>query len=180
MAKFGIYSLANDVVYDQLVALLNSIERNCGLDIPVCIIPYDNRLERVKEEISKRKNVTLFGDEESIQRWESFANEVWSAHPRNQQPKSSRPSWYGGHLIRKFVAFDGEFDKFVFYDGDSLAMKPVDDVCEKLEEYDFVFDDWEHTKSQANAALNIPLIEATGIFTKAEIQSKLHCSSFFG
>lgn len=36
-AKRGIYTLANDVVLDQLVALLNSIERNVGKDIPVCV-----------------------------------------------------------------------------------------------------------------------------------------------
>jgi hypothetical protein len=35
----GIYTLANDVVYDQLVALLNSIEANVSPNIPVCIIP---------------------------------------------------------------------------------------------------------------------------------------------
>ena len=29
MEKLGIYTLANDVVFDQLVALLNSIEKKC-------------------------------------------------------------------------------------------------------------------------------------------------------
>ena len=47
----GIYTLANDHVYDQLVALLNSIEVNIGIDIPVCIIPFDHQLERVQQEI---------------------------------------------------------------------------------------------------------------------------------
>ncbi|MEQ8973540.1 MAG: hypothetical protein RIE73_24505 [Coleofasciculus sp. C1-SOL-03] len=48
MSSFGIYTLANDAVYHQLVALLNSIEVNVSPDIPVCVIPYDERLERVK------------------------------------------------------------------------------------------------------------------------------------
>lgn len=47
----GIYVLANDIVFDQLVAFLNSIEANAGKPYPVCIIPYDNRLEQVKDEI---------------------------------------------------------------------------------------------------------------------------------
>ncbi|MCX7596530.1 MAG: methionine synthase, partial [Fischerella sp.] len=34
MKPFGIYTLANDPVYDQLVALLNSIERNVSAEIP--------------------------------------------------------------------------------------------------------------------------------------------------
>lgn len=176
----GIYTLANDVVYDQLVALLNSIEVNISADIPVCIIPYDQRLDLVKQELESRKNVTLFENWESIQRWEDFAREVWAAHPRNQEPKSSRPSWYNGHLQRKFAAFDGVFDKFIFFDGDSLAMKPVDDVLQKLETHDFVFDDWEHIKPISRAALNIPLIEKTGLYKDADIRPKLHCSSFFG
>lgn len=180
MNNFGIYTLANDVVYDQLVALLNSIEKNVGSDIPVCIIPYDERLEKVKQEISSRKNVTIYDNSEVIERWEDFANQVWAAHPREQQPKSSRPSWYKGHLQRKFVAFEGIFDQFVFYDGDSLAMKPVTDVIKKLETYDFVFDDWEHIKPPAVAALNISVIEKTGLYTEADIRPKLHCSSFFG
>lgn len=179
MAAFGIYTLANDIVFDQLVALLNSIEANIGSDIPVCVIPFDDRLSRVKQEISKRPNVTLFEDESSIQRWENFARQFALSHPEVQQERS-HPRWYQGKLHRKFVAFDGSFERFVFFDADSLAMKPIKDVFEKLDTYDFVFDDWEHTKSQDKAALNIPLISATGKFTEAQIQPKLHCSSFFG
>lgn len=180
MEAFGIYTLANDIVFDQLVALLNSIEANIGCDIPVCIIPFDNRLNRVKQEISLRPNVSLFEDASSIDRWENFARRFASVHPRAQQTQQLHPRWYGGKLHRKFVAFDGPFEQFVFFDADSLAMKPIKDVQEKLETNDFVFDDWEHTKSRDKAALNIPLIEATGIFTEAEIQPLLHCSSFFG
>ncbi|NDJ25131.1 methionine synthase [Nostoc sp. B(2019)] len=180
MESFGIYTLANDVVYDQLVALLNSIEMNVSADIPVCIIPYDERLDRVKQEVNSRKNVMLFENWDVIQCWEEFAHQVWAAHPRERETKASRPSWYKSHLQRKFVAFEGVFDKFVFYDGDSLAMKPATDVIEKLEKYDFVFDDWEHLKNRNVAALDISVIEKTGLYTETDIRPKLHCSSFFG
>ena len=60
MKDFGIYTLANDAIYDQLVALLNSIELNIGTSIPICIIPFDHRLQRIKDEVSQRSNVTLF------------------------------------------------------------------------------------------------------------------------
>jgi hypothetical protein len=65
----GIYTLANDNVYDQLVALLNSITANYSKTIPVCVIPYDDKIEKVKEEIRKRKNVFLFDDKKII--WKS-------------------------------------------------------------------------------------------------------------
>jgi len=180
MSSFGIYTLANDAVYDQLVALLNSIEVNVSPDIPVCVIPYDERLDRVKQELQCRPNVTLFDNWDSIQRWEDFAQQVWAAHPRASQKNLRGTRWYGGHLQRKFSAFDGAYDKFVFYDGDSLAMKPLDDLIEKLDTYDFVFDDWEHKKPTPFAALNISMIEASGFGTEADIRPQLHCGSFFG
>ncbi|ACK67699.1 conserved hypothetical protein [Rippkaea orientalis PCC 8801] len=179
MTSKGIYILANDVVYDQLIALLNSIEANVSNLFPICVIPYDDRLEKVKAEIKNRPNLTLFDNQDSIERWEDFANKVWSAHPRNKESKISRPNWYKGHLQRKFVAFDGKFDHFVFYEADNLAMKPIEDVFEKLQNYDFIFNDWEHRKPTPIAALNIPLIEATSSYTEADIRPKIHDASFF-
>lgn len=180
MNSQGIYTLANDTVYNQFVALLNSIEANVSSTIPICVIPFDQRLDRVKQEIDSRANVTLFDNWSSIQRWEDFAKQVVKAHPRAIETKLSHPRWYGGSLHRKFAAFDGPFEQFVFYDGDSLAMKQLDDVFEKLEIYDFIFDDWEHKKPETVAALNISHIEKAGFYSQQEIRSKLHCSSFFG
>ncbi|MEH2339347.1 Npun_R2821/Npun_R2822 family protein [Nostoc sp.] len=180
MDNFGIYTLANDVVFDQLVALLNSIEANVSADIPICIIPYDERLDLVRQEVNSRKNVILFDNWDLIQRWEEFVHQVWAAHPREKETKLSRSSWYKSHLQRRFVAFEGIFDKFVFYDADSLAMKPLNNVIDKLETSDFVFDDWEHLKDRPVAALNISVIEQTGLYTEADIRSNMHCSSFFG
>ncbi|MEH2136040.1 Npun_R2821/Npun_R2822 family protein [Nostoc sp.] len=180
MDSFGIYTLANDVVFDQLVALLNSIEVNISADIPICIIPYNDQLDLVRQEVNARKNVILFDNWDVIQRWEEFAHQVWAAQSSKKETKLSRSSWYKSHLQRKFVSFEGIFDKFVFYDSDSLAMKPLNNVINKLETYDFIFDDWEHVKDEAVAALNIPVIEQTGLYTEADIRSKLHCSSFFG
>ena len=179
MDAYGIYTLANDTVYEQLIALLNSIEANVSPDIPVCIIPYNDRLDKVKQELKNRPKVTLFDNWDSIQRWEEFAHQVWAAHPRASKSRLSRPNWYKGHLQRKFVAFDGIFEQFVFYEADNLAMKPVDDVWEKLKDYDFVFDDWEHKKPTPVAALNIPLIEASTPYREADIRPKIHDASFF-
>ncbi|WP_373527575.1 Npun_R2821/Npun_R2822 family protein [Nostoc sp.] len=179
MKAVGIYTLANDTVFDQLVALLNSIEVNVSQDIPICVIPYNNQLEKVNQEINSRKNVALFENRESMQRWDNFANEVWAVHPAAKQGRLSRNSWHRSPLLRKLCTFDGEFEKFVFYDADSLAMKPLTNLLDKLDSYDFVFDDWEHKKSRENTALNLSIIEKTGLYKEEDIHSKLHCSSFF-
>lgn len=181
MQPFGIYTLANDVVYDQLVALLNSIEINLSQDIPVCIIPYDHQLEKIKQEVACRPNLTIFECQSSIQYWEDFYRQVWNAHPKAHQKIQGHPKWYKkNNLFRKMCTFDGQFEKFVFYDADSLAMSPLDRVLDKLENYDFVFDDWEHKKPTPVASLNFSLIENEISLSEEQVRSKIHCSSFFG
>jgi hypothetical protein len=103
----GIYILANDIVYDQLVALLNSIDQNIGLHIPICVIPYDNRLTKVIKEIESRPNVTLFDNLSVLEKWDKFIEEIWEHHPRAKEPKYKRPNWYKGFVHRKFCAFQG-------------------------------------------------------------------------
>lgn len=179
MLSRGIYTLANDTVYDQLVALLNSIEKNIGSDIPVCVIPYNDRLEKTQKEIDSRPQVTLFNNSQSLARWDSFVNEVWEYHSQASKPLE-RPAWYKGFVHRKFAAFDGDFDRFVFFDADSLAIKPLDKIFEKLDVYDLVFDDWEHNKKRFSTELDLEAIkQATGL-SEADIRPKLHCDSFFG
>jgi hypothetical protein len=179
MQPFGIYTLANDAVLDQLIALLNSIEANVG-DIPVCIIPYDDRLTQVEQAIAQRPQVSLFTDAEAIQRWETFAQEIWAAHPQGSRKSSASLVKVRRHAQRRYAAFDGEFEKFVVYDADCLAMKPLDEVFAKLEQYDFVFDDWEHAKPERAAALKFAPIQEALKLTPEEIRSQIHCSSFFG
>ncbi|MBW4611900.1 MAG: methionine synthase [Desmonostoc vinosum HA7617-LM4] len=180
MKSFGIYTLANDAVFDQLVALLNSIEMNVGQDIPVCVIPYNEQLDLVKQELKSRKNVILFEDWQAIQRWDNFVNQLWDNHPRASDSKLTRPGWYKGFVHRKFAAFNGDFDRFVFYDADSLAMKPIDDIYDKLNTYDLVFNDWEHAKPREKTQLNLEILENRTQLTEAELRSKIHCDSFFG
>lgn len=180
MQSRGLYTLANDRVYDQLIALLNSIEANVSSEIPILVIPFNHQIEKILQEIKFRPNVKIFQDLNSIQRWEDFAQQVWAAHP------IARPQWLtrlpakNRGLHRKFVTFDGPFDQFVFYDADSLAMKPIDDIFEKLNTYDFVFNDWEHNKPDGKTALDLALATQAGCYPETQVRTKLHCSSFFG
>lgn len=180
MKTCGIYTLANDTVYDQLVALLNSIEKNIDPCIPVCVIPYNDSLEKVRQEIESRSNVSLFGKIEVLNKWDMFINEVWQAHPREQAPKRTRPGWYQGFVHRKFAAFEGDFDRFIFFDADSLAMKPIDDVLERLDEFDLVFNDWEHAKRDTKTELIPERLASAVECTPNELYPQLHCDSFFG
>ena len=81
----GICTLANDRVYDQVVALLNSIEAILGPEMPVCIYPYNDETEKIAAEIANRPNVQLYNDKDSMQRWDQFFRDVWDAHPTAQE-----------------------------------------------------------------------------------------------
>ncbi|MGG6268045.1 Npun_R2821/Npun_R2822 family protein [Leptolyngbya sp. AN03gr2] len=180
MSSRGIYTLANDVVYDQFIALINSIEANVSTEIPIYVIPYDHRCDRLKQEINTRDNVIFYENKDSIERWDAFTEEVWAAHPITKQASFKRPKWYKSPLMRKMTAFDGPAEEFVFYDADSLAMQPLDKVFAKLHEYDFVFDDWEHAKPTPIAAFNLELVQQATQLSEPEARKKIHCSSFFG
>jgi hypothetical protein len=81
---------------------------------------------------------------------------------------------------RKFAAFEGEFERFVFFDADSLAMKPIDDVFEHLDNVDLVFDDWEHSKRGDKPEILPEKLAEKFHCSVEDIYPQLHCDSFFG
>lgn len=172
--KKGIYTLANDDVYDQLIALINSIRANYDRNIPICIIPYDDKIDKIKS--LKLDNVFLFDDPSSFEKWSNFASEVWN-HERFLSRKTS--AWYhGSNTIRKLCSFDGQFEHFLYIDSDELVMSSLEDCFNKLTEYDCVFDDWEHRKE--NCFLDTELIiRKYPSRTIQDIKTCCHCSDFF-
>ncbi|MEH1950314.1 MAG: Npun_R2821/Npun_R2822 family protein [Nostoc sp.] len=176
----GIYILANDVVYDQLVALLNSIEANAGREIPICIIPYNDQLEKVKVEIASRDNVTLFEDSVSIAYWDNFATQVWQNHSRAQKTwrKWGLPELYRLPMHRKLCGLDGPFDKFIYFDADTLLMGPIDYIYEKLDKYDWVTNDFQY-KSELKYIFDGSPELIQQIFDQEKLHSHIFCAGWF-
>ncbi len=175
----GIYTLANDVVYDELVALLNSLEVNVG-DIPVCVIPYNQQVDKIRAEVARRPLVTLFEDGESIDRWEKFATRAWKAHTRAQQVWQSRglPEVYRIEMHHKFCSFDGPFDQFVYVDADTLALGPLDAVYDKLQDYAWVTNDFQHV-SDIKYIFDAPMEELTQVFSPETLKANIFCAGWF-
>ena len=172
--KKGIYILTNDLVYERLVALLNSIEANYSKDMPVCIIPYDSTIKKVEAEVKKRKNCSVFQDMDSIRRWEEFANQAWSVYSPDIK------HIFGRHKLsnhRKFCTFDGPFDKFAFIDADTILMQPLDFVFEKLNDYDFVVYDYQH--KDPSHVYNVKSPKLFEIFERKRVYSEIFCTGFF-
>ncbi|MBD2082024.1 Npun_R2821/Npun_R2822 family protein [Leptolyngbya sp. FACHB-17] len=176
----GIYTFANDVVFDQLVALLNSIEVNAGRDIPVCIIPFNDQLEKVQAEIARRKNVTLFDQPESIAFWEDFATQAWLSHPTAQRvwKEQGRPTMRRANFHRKFCCFDGQFDRFLYIDADTLLMGSVDPVFEKLDQYDWIVNDYQYL-SDASLIFNTDSEALLEQYSLEKLRANIFCSGFF-
>jgi hypothetical protein len=176
----GIYTLANDVVYDQLIALLNSIEVNAGQELPVYVIPYDDNIEKVRAEIDTRKNVKLFDNAASIARWEEFGSRVCKAHKRSQEMMRKRglPPNFRTQRYRKLCCLDGPFDKFIFFDGDTLLMKPLDEYYNQLDEYDWLTNDFQY-KSDLNYIFNWTEEKVAEVFQRENISNDVFCSGWF-
>jgi hypothetical protein len=176
----GIYILANDVVFDHLVALLNSLEINGAKDIPVCIIPYDDRLTKVRVEITSRHNVTLFENTDSILFWEDFAIQVWTSHAKAQKVWQAK-GWKPVHCLgmhRKFCCFDGPFDKFIYFDCDTLLMGSLDYIYQKLDGFDWVANDFQY-KSDLNYVFDLSSQKLADIFDCERLESQLFCAGWF-
>lgn len=177
----GIYTLANDVVYDQLVAFLNSIEVNVAPDMPICVIPYDNNLEKVRSEIDKRERVTLLDNPDLLGRWEAFSYQVWQAHPH------ALKSWQeqGIDGVRRlganhrYCAFDPDspFHRFAYFDADVLVLNSLDPVFESLNHQDFVVYDFQHKDPSHIYNVNSPKL--FDIFPEKRIRSEIFCAGFY-
>ncbi|MGB3190727.1 MAG: Npun_R2821/Npun_R2822 family protein [Limnoraphis sp.] len=167
--KQGICTLGNDIVYDQLVALLNSIDTILGSETPVCIYPFDDQLEKIKAEVEKRPNVFIYEDTDSIQRWDEFMAVA--------SPASVKRNYriYGGH--RRFCAFDGPFDRFVYLDADTLVMNSLDRVFDALENYDCVTYDFQHLDPKMIYNVESPLLFK--VFSPEQVRLEIFCSGFF-
>ncbi len=165
----GICTLANDRVFDQLVALLNSIEANISRDMPVCIYPFDDQLDRIRDEIRDRPNVTIFDDQDSIQRWDNFMQRI------APERLSQNLRLYGAH--RRFCAFDAPFDRFVYMDADTLALSPMNHVFAQLKHHDWVVYDFQFLDPSKIYNLDSPKLY--DVFSAERIGKEIFCSGFF-
>ena len=177
----GICTLANDSVYDQVVALLNSIEAISGIDMPVCIFPYDNQTERLQQLTIERPQVQLYDDQASINRWDDMVGKIWATHPTAKQewPTVSDQGIHRMGTHRRYCAFDGPFDRFVYMDADTLLISPLNTVFQALETsdwvtYDFQFKDLSHVFREKQPA------DSPAGFSAEQLHNQVFCSGFYG
>jgi hypothetical protein len=147
----GIYTLANDGVYDWLVAFLES-RRVHEPDLPVVVIPFDDRMERVNA-LRERYRFDVMEDESL-----KALDKVGAGYFPDDQ------KW--PHAFRKFAAFWGPFEKFVFIDADVVLLGPLGEFFDRADASDveFVCGDIDIDQVYAPGPLR-DRITATGVTT---------------
>lgn len=178
----GICTLANDFVYEQVIALINSIEAIAGKELPICIYPYDDNVEKLTDAIRERPNVKLYSDRQSIAKWDKFAQDVWQAHPtahglwQQQKPKNSHNYNHGG-THRRYCAFDGPFERFLYMDANTLLMDAVEPIFNLLEHYDSVVYDFQH--KNPTGVYQVDSLKLEAIFDDLRIAQEIFAGSFY-
>lgn len=176
----GIYTLANDAVYDQLIAFLNSVEVNAG-DYPIAVFAYDENTERIAAEIAKRPQVSLLKSAELFKPWEDFSYQVWETHPTalkewRQQGIQGVRRISANH---RYAAFDerAPFERFIYFDADVLVLNNLDFIFEKLQHHDVVLYDFQF--KDPSHIYNVKSAKLYEIFPPERIVSEIFCSGFF-
>lgn len=175
----GICTLANDVVFDQVIALLNSIEAVMGSDFPVCIFPYDDRCDRLAAAIAHRPQVQIFADRAAIDDWDQQAKRVWDTHPTAKQrwaQITSEPYHrFGTH--RRFGAFSGPFERFVYMDADTLLLQDLTPIFELLDRHDWIVYDFQHRDLSHVYDHTSPKLRE--VFSADRLDREIFCSGFY-
>ena len=175
----GVYILANDVVLDQMIALINSIEQNIGSDLPICIVPYDSNTQRSRVATQPYPQVQWFDDEAILDKWETFARQIWRAHPTAFKVWAERGisgvNRLGMH--RRFCCFDGPFDKFIYLDADILAMNSFDLLFDSLDDSDFVTYDFQY--KDLSHVYDVNASNLTDVFERDRLETEIFCAGLY-
>jgi hypothetical protein len=113
----GVFILANDVVLEYAIALFRSL-RNFSPDIPARLIPYDDRLSQLTPWM-ERYGIELHEDAD-YGFYDRLGDTLWDC------------SRSGHRMFRKFAAFSGQFDDFLYLDVDIAVLAPVEALFDEF------------------------------------------------
>lgn len=175
----GVYILANDVVLDQMMALIHSLEQNAGADLPICVVPYDDNTQQARAATQDYPQVQWFDDEAILAKWEDFATQIWQAHPTAFEVWGQRGvqgvNRMGMH--RRFCCFDGPFERFIYLDADILAMNSLNLLFDSLDDCDFVTYDFQYKDLSHVFDVNSQGLET--VFGRDRLNTEIFCAGLY-
>lgn len=83
-------------------------------------------------------------------------------------------------MHRKYCAFDGPFEKFLYLDLDTLVFQPLDHVFDKLDEFDFVVHDYQRKTSLRLKEVDYYFEVFKDVYpTTDALANRFHCGGFW-
>jgi hypothetical protein len=117
----GVCFLANDAVYDLAVAFLSSLRAVNGV-IPLCLIPFDDKIVRLRR-AAPRFGFDIFEDDVLLRSCDRLSAQFHGS--------------VFGHY-RKLAAWDGPFDRFIYIDVDTIVQADLTIAFEFLSQFGYV------------------------------------------
>ncbi len=118
--------LANDAVLDSLIGLCESL-RTHSPALPMTVIPYNSAIERTRA-LARAYGYDVYEDA-SLSTMDSFGARYWPG-------EKTLP-----HNMRKFCAFWGPYERFLFLDADIVVIHPLEPYFDafRRSDADFVY-----------------------------------------
>ncbi|MDH3236750.1 MAG: hypothetical protein OEQ29_24800 [Alphaproteobacteria bacterium] len=109
-SRVGVAVLANDRVYDWLIAFLESFRQH-NPDLPLFVLPYDDRTTKVHG-LAERYRFTFV--DHDFAELDRFARRLYPLHPVRRR------------RVRKFGALDLDLDTVIYADIDTVVLHGFD------------------------------------------------------
>lgn len=122
VADRGLFFLANDGVYDLVVAFLNSLRLHNPF-LPVCFIPFDDNVEMIRS-LSGRYRFSEYNNTATLHACDQISFMIHGS--------------VKGHY-RKLACFEGEFRDFIYIDCDTIVSGSVDFAFPLLANFNILF-----------------------------------------
>lgn len=162
----GIYIVANDKVYENAIALLNSI-RYYNSEVPVYLIPFNDDYHKVANTLKQLHGVEVYPDLEFLNQ---FTEKIGTIFDRDFLALPNK--------MRKLVAWFGPLDKFLYIDTDIIVFENIANTLKLLDKYGFICCDYHH-RSEGLKNVFAPDIREQGIFTEEQLGDVFN-SGFWG
>ncbi|MEO0350519.1 MAG: Npun_R2821/Npun_R2822 family protein [Cyanobacteria bacterium P01_A01_bin.15] len=162
----GVYIVANEKVRDNAIALLASLRRH-DPDVPVYLIPFDDRYQPLLQTLQTLYQVELFPDLTFL---ETFTQKISDIFPRDFLALPNK--------MRKLAAWFGPLDEFLYIDTDILFFEPVSHTLAYLECADFICCDY-HFKGRKLRDVFSPSVIERGLFP-ADVVNSVFNSGLWG
>ncbi len=114
---WGVYVLGNDRVLEFAIALFRSL-RFHSPNIPVCLIPYDKHISKLRPWM-ERYQVSMV-ERQDFSFFDQMGEAIWGFP--NQ----------GHAMFRKLACFEGDFERFLYLDIDIAILAPVERLFEQF------------------------------------------------